>query len=260
MPAPRARLLLSIALVPLGLGAWWWWGRSRGIAVHGYEVVARYPHDPAAYTQGLLFAGGFLYESTGRTGTSSVREVALETGQVLRKSELGPDSFGEGLALVGERLIQLTWKEGKALVYERSSFARVERFEYQGEGWGLTFDGEHLIQSDGSDVLRFRDPVTFAEVRSVRVHAGKERVRQLNELEFVDGEVWANVWKKPWIARIDPDTGEIRSWIDLRGIFDASAIDDSDAVLNGVAYDAASERIFVTGKLWPTVFEIRVLD
>ena len=237
---------------------WWSWARSRTIRLYTYEVVARYPHDPDAYTQGLLFADGSLYESTGRYGSSSVRVVALESGAVQREVKLGTASFGEGLALVGERLIQLTWKEEKALVYDKNSLVQVGQFPYRGEGWGLAFDGETLVQSDGTDLLRFRDPTTFAEIRRVRVRAGDEPVRLLNELEYIDGEIWANVWKAPYIARIDPDSGRVKGWVVLKGIFDASGIPDEDAVLNGIAYDGSADRIFVTGKLWPTVFEIRV--
>ena len=189
-----------------------------------------------------------------------MRVVALETGAVQREVHLGETTFGEGLALAGERLIQLTWKEEKALVYDCNSLVKVAQFDYQGEGWGLAFDGRNLVQSDGTDLLRFRDPATFAELRRVRVRAGDQPVRLLNELEFIDGEVWANVWKAPYIARIDPDSGQVEGWVVLNGIFDASGIPDEDAVLNGIAYDASAGRIFVTGKLWPNVFEIRVRE
>jgi len=226
--------------------------------LQGFRVVAEYAHDPQAYTQGLVFDGGLLHESTGQRGTSSVRTVELETGKVLRKTDLSARFFGEGLALVGERLIQLTWEEGVARVYDRNTLKPLDQFEYEGEGWGLAFDGQHLIMSDGSEVLVFRDPQTFKEVRRVTVRMRGAPLPELNELELVEDEVWANVWKKDYIARIDPETGEVRGVVDLAGIFDRHSIPNEDAVLNGIAYDAKSKRLFVTGKLWPKLFEVEV--
>ncbi len=245
----------TVLLAALGTLIWSLW--PSGTPTHGFQIVAEYPHDPLAYTQGLLWADGALYESTGRHGTSSVRRVELESGEVKQRFDLPADLFGEGLVLFDERLIQLTWYSGLALVYDRATLEFREQIGYDGEGWGLTTDGRYLIQSDGTDVLRFRDPRTFEEVRRLRVSAGDQRVVQLNELEWIDGEVWANLWKSEFIARIDPDTGEVLGWVDLRGLFDHSHIPDEDAVLNGIAYDAEGDRLFVTGKLWPRLFEIK---
>jgi len=225
----------------------------------GYRVVHEYPHDPEAYCQGLVFDNGVLHESTGRRGQSTVRTVELETGKVLRKTDLPAHYFGEGLALVGNRLIQITWEEGIARIYERDTLKAINQFEYQGEGWGLAFDGKNLIMSDGSEVLVFRDPQTFKEVRRITVKMKGARLPELNELEVVEGEIWANVWKKDYIARIDPVSGEVLGVVDLSGIFDRHKVDDEDAVLNGIAYDPKGKRLFVTGKLWPKLFEIEVV-
>lgn len=257
-PRRGALLLLLGVLLLACASAWKLWPRERWI--QGYHVVRAYAHDPEAYCQGLVFDGGLLHESTGRYGHSSVRTVELETGKVLRRQSLPPDLFGEGLALAGERLIQLTWKEGVARIYDRKTLKPLDQFEYAGEGWGLAFDGKHLIQSDGTDVLLFRDPATFQEVRRVRVRSEGRPVKDLNELEWVEGEIFSNVWKSDRIARIDPATGEVRGWIDLSGIFDRHSIPDEDAVLNGIAYDPAAKRLFLTGKLWPKLFEVEVVE
>jgi glutamine cyclotransferase len=259
----RGRLLLGLGVVLLaGAGLWAWKGRAAQASswVSTYEVVKAYPHDPLAYCQGLLFSDGHLYESTGRENASSVRRVELETGKVLQRTELPPPLFGEGLARVGDRLIQLTWTNKVARIYDANTLAPLDQFEYQGEGWGLTYDGENLIQSDGSEVLVFRDPKTFAEVRRVRVLNAGQPVTQINELEMVEGEIWANVWKFDVILRIDPQTGKVLGFVDLTGIFDRRTIPDPDAVLNGIAYDPVSKRLFVTGKLWPKLFEIKVVS
>ena len=233
---------------------------SKGILIQGHRVVATYDHDPRAYCQGLLFADGALYESTGRIGTSSVRRVALATGKVEKRIDLPGSLFGEGLALHGEELFQLTWKAGDVHVFDRKTFKVTRNMHYDGEGWGLTSDGTHLIMSNGSSILSVRDPQTFDEVRRIRVTALGKSVSDLNELEFVEGEIWANVWQLDHIARIDPKTGNVLGWIDLTGIFDHQSISDTDAVLNGIAYDEKTKRIFVTGKLWPKLFEIEVID
>jgi len=247
--------------VALGLGGYFAWKHlAADDWTQGYRVVAEYPHDPTAYTQGLVFDRGRLHESTGQRGSSRVRTVELETGKELAVSRLPPVYFGEGLALVGERLIQLTWQEGVARIYERETLKPLDELRYEGEGWGLAFDGTHLVMSDGSDRLTFRDPATFAEVRRVRVTADGLPVDQLNELEVVGGEVWANLWKRDLIARIDPASGEVQAFIDLTGLFDHRSIPDEDAVLNGIAHDPATGRVWVTGKLWPKLFEIEVLE
>jgi glutamine cyclotransferase len=256
----RGSLLLATGVVLLAAAGFLAWQRLRGSPwTQGFRVVRAYPHDPEAYTQGLVFDGGLLHESTGQRGHSSVRTVELETGRVVRESKLPSRYFGEGLALVGERLVQLTWQEGLAPIYERATLKAVDQFEYDGEGWGLAFDGKHLVMSDGSDVLVFRDPATFKEVRRVRVRAKGQPIEMLNELEIVDGEVWANVWKQDYLVRIDPKTGEVLGFVDLAGLFDHGSIPDEDAVLNGIAYDPGAKRLFVTGKLWPKLFEIEVV-
>lgn len=226
----------------------------------GYEVVNRFPHDPKAYTQGLLFTDGRLLESTGRNGTSWVREVRLETGQVVRQVDLPFQLFGEGLALHEGELFQLTWKSGRVFVYDRRTFELKREHVLAGEGWGIVSDGKHLIISNGTSTLIFVDPKTFKEVKRVTVTAGGRAVSSLNELEMVEGELYANIWKRNIIARIEPENGKVRGWIDLNGLIDFPAIRDTDAVLNGIAYDAKKKRLFVTGKLWPTLYEIRVLD
>jgi glutamine cyclotransferase len=220
------------------------------------NVIRGFPHDTAAYTQGLVWHEGFLYESTGREGRSSLRKVELETGKVLRKVDVAKQYFAEGLVLFGGRLYQLTWQNQMGFVYDLESFAQVGTFPYQGEGWGLATDGRSLILSDGSNQLRFLDPRTYAEQRTVNVMDGSEYVNDLNELEWVKGEVWANVWHTNRIARIDPQTGKVKAWVDLTGVMAPQP--DPEAVLNGIAYDEPHDRLFVTGKLWPTLFEISV--
>lgn len=253
--------LVVVGLALLGVAGYFGWRKfSETGWVQGYRVVAEHPHDPTAYTQGLVFDRGRLHESTGQRGSSRVRTIEIESGKELRASRLPPIYFGEGLAMVGEKLIQLTWQEGVARVYERETLKPLDEIRYEGEGWGLAFDGTHLVMSDGSDTLYFRDPATFKEVRRVRVLAQGVPVRMLNELEVVGDEVWANIWKSDLIARIDPATGQVKALINLAGIFDRRSIPNEDAVLNGIAYDPDTRRLWVTGKLWPKLFEIEVLD
>lgn len=224
----------------------------------GYQIVHVYPHDPDAFTQGLVYADGYLYESTGRTGKSSVRKVDLATGRVLKRYDLPPEYFGEGLTTWGSDLLQLTWTTGTGFVYDRVSFTIKRTFRYSGEGWGLTNDGMTIIMSDGSPILRFFDPHTFQEVRRISVtddHGAK--VKNLNELEFIRGEIYANIWYSDRIARISPGNGNLLGWIDLSGLMDKSKLADANAVLNGIAYDSKQDRLFVTGKLWPSLFEIK---
>jgi len=220
-------------------------------------IVARYPHDSNAFTQGLIFDDGYLYESTGRRGQSSLRRVDLATGRVEQQRPLSPEFFAEGLTLFDDRLIQLTYTRQIGFVYRQSDFALIDQFSYDGEGWGLTHDGERLIVSDGTATLRFLDPNNFQVIGSVSVTSEGQAVANLNELEFIDGEVWANIWYDERIARIDPATGAVRGWIDLAALYPAERR-SLDAVVNGIAYDAASDRIFVTGKLWPAIFEIEL--
>jgi len=223
------------------------------------RIVNKYHHDPAAFTQGLIFANGFLYESTGLNGRSSLRQVELETGRVLKEYDLPLRYFGEGLTLWDGSLIQLTWKSEIGFVYNLKSFALEREFSYAGEGWGLTHDRQSLIMSNGSEELIFLDPTTLTRQRSLRVLDGGRPVLLLNELEYIKGEIYANIWQQDFVAIISPKTGEVAGWIDM-SVLRSELPPRSDAeALNGIAYDADNDRIFVTGKLWPLLFEIQVI-
>ena len=232
---------------------------SLAFAADGYRVVHTYSHDPQAYTQGLLYEDGNLYESTGLNGRSSLRMVDLATGRVLQKADVPPNYFAEGLAPWGSTLIQLTWQSHVAFVYDRFSFRLLHTFSYAGEGWGLTEDGKNLILSDGTSTLRFFNPGTFREVRHIDVKDHGTPITQLNELEYVHGEIYANVWHTDRIVRISPANGRVLGWIDLTGLLAPGEVSDPEAVLNGIAGDAAHDRLFVTGKLWPKLFEIKIV-
>lgn len=223
-----------------------------------YRVVRSYPHDPGAFTQGLIYVDGLLYEGTGLPGRSSLRRVELESGEVLQSIPLDERYFGEGIAILGSRLYQLTWQEGVGFIYDWPSLERVGEWTYEGEGWGLTDNGTHLIMSDGTPTLRYLDPESMQVVRQVEVHAGFGLVAQLNELEYVRGEVYANLWKTDHVARIDPESGIVLGWIDLSGLLTEAERAQGVDVLNGIAYDAQGDRLFVTGKLWPRLFEIEL--
>lgn len=227
------------------------------VQVFDYEVVNRYPHDRGAFTQGLLYRDGFLYESTGLNGRSSLRKVVLETGAVIRIQRLDRQYFGEGLADWDGQLIQLTWQSGTGFVYELDTFQEQRRFQYPGEGWGLTADDNRLILSDGTPQLRFLDPDTLAETGRVTVTYQGQPLRGLNELEFIDGRVYANVFPTQTVVMIEPDSGLVTGRVDLAGLLPDSERGRVD-VLNGIAWDAQGGRLFVTGKLWPTLFEIRL--
>jgi glutaminyl-peptide cyclotransferase len=228
-------------------------------AADGYRIVHTYPHDQQAFTQGLIFVDGYLYESTGIEGKSSLREEDLETGRILQFHDVPSRYFAEGLTDWGSTLIQLTWQSHVALVYDRATFRFLRSFQYEGEGWGLTHDARNLILSDGTAVLRFYDPSDFRETNSIIVKDHGKPVDQLNELEFIHGQIYANVWHSDRIARISPATGEILGWIGLSGLLPASQHSSAEAVLNGIAYDSAHDRLFVTGKLWPKIFEIQIV-
>lgn len=231
--------------------------RPQATPVYGYEVVKVYPHDREAFTQGLLYRDDVLYESTGLNGKSSLRKVQLETGKVLRQTPVESRYFAEGLTDWGARLVQLTWNTNIGFVYDLASFKQLQTFSYTGEGWGLAHDGRRLIMSDGTPTLRFLDPQTLTVTGQVQASDGSSAVRDLNELEFVDGQVYANVWLTDRIAIIAPENGRVTAWINLAGLMSKNGL-SSDAVLNGIAYDAQRKRLFVTGKLWPSLFEIRV--
>jgi glutamine cyclotransferase len=226
-------------------------------ASFSYEIVRTYPHDPAAFTQGLAFDEGVLYEGTGLHGQSSLRVVELGTGDVVAMNSLHPRLFGEGVTVLGDKIIQLTWKSRLGLVYDKNSLDLQRTFRYPTEGWGLTHDGERLILSDGTATLYFLNPGNYTEVGRIEVRDENGPVTQLNELEYVKGEILANVWKSTRIARISPKTGRVTGWIELAGLSGLVKANEQ-AVLNGIAYDAQGDRLFVTGKFWPTLFEIRL--
>jgi glutamine cyclotransferase len=232
---------------------------AKTIPVIAATVVKTYPHDPKAFTQGLEFADGRLYESTGRLGQSTLRECALETGKVLRKVNLPEGEFGEGLTVFHGNIYQLTWLSKKGFIYDLRTLKKIGEFLYTSEGWGLTHDDASLILSDGSNQLRFLDPVSFGVTRTLEVYAENEAVTNLNELEFIRGEIWANIWHSSRIARIDAKTGQVLSWIELAPLVSKQQREAED-VLNGIAYDAKADRLVVTGKNWPEIIEIKLED
>ncbi|MFZ9583370.1 MAG: glutaminyl-peptide cyclotransferase [Pseudohongiellaceae bacterium] len=224
------------------------------VPVQQVDIVATYPHDPRAFTQGLLFTDGVLYEGTGRNGESTLRKVELATGSVLQSTPLAAQHFGEGITLFQDKLYQLTWQSHLGFVYEKDTLKPLRSFYLPGEGWGITHDGSRLIISDGSANLRFFDPATLREVSRVAVTEDGKPLDRLNELEFVEGEVWANVWYTDTIVRIDPTSGHVVGKLDLRGLNEQRGVDD---VLNGIAWDAEGKRLFVTGKLWSRLYEVK---
>jgi glutamine cyclotransferase len=245
----------------LALAAVWAAGAyAQSAPVRSYKVVATYRHDPKAFTEGLEYKDGFLYESTGLNGESSIRQVELATGAVLKQMPLSTVYFGEGITFFGRRLFQLTYQSGIGFIYDSKTWSTLGNFHYPGEGWALTHDDKRLIMSDGSSALRFLDPATLRELNRVVVRDGTRPVANVNELEYIDGEVWANVWQTERIVRVDPRTGQVNSWVDLAGLLKPADRTPDIDVLNGIAYDAAKKRIFVTGKRWPKLYEIRVVD
>ena len=222
------------------------------------RVVHVYPHDAEAFTQGLVYLDGFLFEGTGLNGRSTIRRVRLENGEVLQIQSIDSQYFGEGIAVKGETIYELTWQSEIGFLYDRTTFKRKGTFNYRGEGWGLTHDGQRLIMSDGSAFLRFLDPVTQKELSRIQVKDGGTPVGNLNELEYVKGEILANVWQTERIARISPKTGAVIGWIELTGLLTPREAQAAD-VMNGIAYDAAGDRLFVTGKLWPKLFQIEIV-
>lgn len=223
-----------------------------------WTLVKAYPHDPAAFTEGLFYLDGALYESTGLEGQSEIRKVALKTGKVEQRRVVEQPYFGEGIVNWGGKLVSLTWRHRQGFVWKLDDFSPLSTFRYEGEGWGLTQDGRSIIMSDGSAQLRFLDPETLSEQRRITVTWNGRAVDRLNELEWVKGEIWANVWYDTKIARIDPRSGGVIDWIDVAPLRKQAGVTDSEAVANGIAYDAKSDRVFITGKNWPKLFEIRV--
>lgn len=238
------------------------------VPVYTYEIVKSYPHDGQAFTQGLVFRDGILYESTGEYGQSTLRKVELITGKVLQKRDIAEDFFAEGMTVLGDKIYQITWREKTAFIYDVNDLKLLKEMRYQGDGWGLTHDGANLIMSDGTHVIRFINPETFQTVRTVAVlRENGQPLANLNELEYVKGEIWANIWhseetdvlgKPNYIARIDPNSGKIVGWIDLSSISPEDVKRNEENTLNGIAYDEASDRLFVTGKNWKRLFEIKI--
>ena len=228
--------------------------------VQSFKVIATFPHDTTSFTQGLVFAGdGQIYESTGLQGESTLRRVDIATGQTLQRIDVPSQYFAEGLALVGDELLQLTWQHKLGFVYDRKTFKQKRTFSYKTEGWGIAFDGEsRLVMSDGSDTLQFFDPKTLAVTKTLRVVDAGRPVSNLNELEWIEGEIWANIWMTDRIARISPNTGDVNAWIDLSSLYPASQRMPPADVLNGIAYDRATRRIYITGKKWPRLYQIVV--
>lgn len=250
---------LSLTFFALALLAGCAWGATP-IPVYGYKVVHTYPHDTGAYTEGLFYKDGYLYESTGQAGTSTVRKVELQSGETVQRHNVPSQYFGEGIVDWKDRLVQLTWQTQTGFVYDLASFKLQHTFTYAGEGWALTRDNQHLYMSDGTPVLRVLDPESLATTRRITVTAAGVPVTNLNELEWIKGEIYANVWLTNRIARIDPASGHVVGWIDLDGLFDINQLPDpGNDVLNGIAYDAAQDRLFVTGKRWPKLFEIKLV-
>lgn len=249
---PLSLLVLGVALLVAAVPA------IAAIPVYGYRVVHAYPHDPQAYTEGLFYRDGYLYEATGTIGGSSIRKVELATGKVLQQRELPPPDYGEGIVAWQGKLIELTWQSQHGYVYDLATFERKGSFPYPGEGWALTANSKHILMSDGTADIRVLDPVTLTELSRIHVTADGQPLANLNELEWVKGEIYANVWLTNRIARIDPASGKVVGWIDLCGLqpVPASLADPQNDVLNGIAYDAKSDRLFVTGKRWPQLYEI----
>lgn len=256
-PGPSAFLLalaLALAAAPLLAAT-----APEPVKYYDFKVVRTYPHDARDFTQGLTYHNGFLYEGTGLYGQSILIKRELKTGKVVKKSRLPRQYFGEGITLFGDKIIQLTWKSKKGFAYDKDTFRVLDEFSFSGQGWGLTHDGKRLILSDGTDRLRFLDPNTYAETGRIRVrHVGRP-LRQINELEFIDGRIYANVLSLDYIAIIDPATGRVTGWIDLRDLYKPATSTPSDAVLNGIAYIPDSKHLLVTGKLWPHLYEIELV-
>lgn len=233
-------------------------GRTQHVRHYGFRVIHTYPHDPSAFTQGLEYRGGFLYEGTGIFGRSTLRKEKLETGEILETVTLAPELFGEGITVINQRVLQLTWQSHIGFVYDQASFRKLRTFTYPGEGWGLANDGHVIYMSDGTPQIRLLDPLTLNERRRISVHDGDQLITMVNELECVRGEIYANIWHSDQIARIAPADGSVVGWIDLSGLLPKQDVNDAEAVLNGIAYDSMGDRLFVTGKLWPKLFEIQI--
>jgi len=254
MRLPLASALAVVAAFAAGFAA-----ATEQTPVYGYKIIHVYPHDRNAFTQGLEYRGGFLYEGTGLNAKSSLRKVDLESGKVLQEIRLDSKYFGEGITSMDQQIFELTWESHRGFVYDRSTFRLIRSFDYPGEGWGLTNDGRQIYMSDGTAQIRLWNPLTLQEIRRITVHEGQHPIDQLNELEYVHGEIYANVWQTDRIARIAPADGHVTGWIDLSGLLTAADLAEGADVLNGIAYDSLGDRLFVTGKLWPKLFEIQLV-
>ncbi len=233
--------------------------KAAPVRLYGYQVVHVYPHDRSAFTEGLEYHDGFLYESTGLYRKSSLRKVKLETGQVVQQIPLADQYFGEGIAILGDEIAQLTYKTEVGFVYSLKDFHLIRQFTYKGEGWSLTHNATSVFMDDGTDQIRIWDPKTLAERKRITVHDGAKTIDNVNELEWVEGELYANIWQTDKIARISPTTGAVLGWIDMSGLLSPMYRNGTEDVLNGIAYDAATKRLFVTGKLWPNLFEVKIV-
>ena len=250
-------VLLAAALAAAACGPA---SEAGDIPEYTYRVIHTYPHDNHAFTQGLLYLNGFLYEGTGQNAESSIRKVELATGKVLQQHDIPEAYFGEGIVNWKDRLIEITWTTQVGFIYDLATFQLKSQFQYPGQGWGLTQDGKRIVMSDGTPQIRFWDPETLAELGRINVTAVGVPVQDLNELEWVKGEIYANIWQTDRIARIDPNNGRVVGWIDCSGLLNPhDRVGGEGAVLNGIAYDASTDRLFVTGKLWPKLFEIRLV-
>jgi glutamine cyclotransferase len=258
-PTTMKALLLTFATACALLFAQSAAKKPAAVPTYGYKVVHVYPHDRGAFTEGLEYHDGFLYESTGLNGRSSLRKVKLETGQIVRSIALPRQYFGEGIAILGDRIAQLTYRTQIGFVYSLKDFTQLSTFTYKGEGWSFTHNANTLFMDDGTSEIRLWNPKTFAERGRIKVHEGSRAIDNVNELEYVEGELYANIWQTDRIARISPTTGAILGWIDLSGLLSPMHRNGTEDVLNGIAYDAAHKRLFVTGKFWPSLFEIEVV-
>lgn len=244
---------LATALAPTACA------QSANIPIHPYHIIHTYPHDPTAFTEGLFYEDGYLYESTGEFVGAGVRKVKLDTGEVVQRRDTPEGYFGEGIIASGQRILQLSWKQGVGFIYDKATFKLIDQIRYPGEGWAMTRDASHIYMSDGTPVIRILDPQTFAQTGSISVTANGVPLQQINELEWVKGKIYANVWQTARIAEIDPKTGHVVGWIDMTKLVEAQEVHDlANDVLNGIAYDAARDRLFVTGKRWRAVYEVRV--
>lgn len=246
-------------LKKLGMGVGYSPLNFKVVPDYTYKIIKVYSHDQTAFTQGLVFENGFLYESTGLHGRSTLRKVHLESGNILQLRQLPPHLFGEGLTIYDNKIIQLTWQSKTGFAYDKENFELLREFKYSTEGWGLTHNHKHLIMSDGTSKLRFLNPETFQEIGWINVNYKGKPVHKLNELQYIKGEIFANIWRMDYIARIAPETGQVIGWIKLNGLLSLKDSLNPEAILNGIAYDQNCDRLFVTGKLWSKLFEIRLV-